>query len=71
MANILENREKKDARQKLYERMEAIRRAKSRSLVLKRRKYCLSCYSSDYIDGFSNFYDFNNYVLFSIKHVFM
>ena len=44
---------------------------KSRSLAFKRRKHCLSCYSSDYIDGFSNLYDFNNYVLSSIKHVFI
>ena len=43
---------------------------KSRSLALKRRKYCLSCYSSDYINGFSDCYDFNNYVLFSTKDVF-
>ena len=41
------------------------------SLAFKRSKYCLSCYSSDYINGISNFHDFNNYVLFSIKHVFM
>ena len=44
---------------------------KSRSLALKGRKYCLIIYSSDYINGFSNFDEIENLCFFFLLNMFL